>query len=138
MRKVPAEQLLREAEEVEKLSPENPALPRQLAVDLETIERVFFHMAALRVTILEAPANCFYVLGDTPFPTNLLDGFTLPLSCRLALLWEPAGTDMFPDWTRRLAVQSEVEDSNRNQVESALKVVVGPTKAVLEKYATAR
>jgi hypothetical protein len=124
-----------EAAEVLSLSPQDSKLPQQLAIDTETVERTFFQMSRLYVTILDAPSNSNFILGDTPFPAQLISGFTLPISSRLALLWHGCAAEHFPDWTRRGATQGEVEDANRAQIDNALKVVVGPSREALEKYA---
>lgn len=85
---------------------------------------------------VEAPPRQYFLLGDTPFPPGMLTGFTLPVSSSLALIWQPGGTEMLTDWSRRLATELEVNQSNRQQIDNALKVAIGPTKAALEKYGT--
>ena len=91
-------------------------------------------MSKHTVTILDAPMGEYFILGDTPFPPDLGKGFMIPLSASLALLWSPGSSEMFPDWTRRFATVQEVEHSNQQQVDNALEVVIGPSKAILEKY----
>ena len=127
-------QLLAAAEFVEGLSPNDALLPAQMAISQETINAVNSLLENHRISILDAPTGEFFVLGDTPFPLDLAHGFTIPLSSTLALLWEPASGDKLPPWSRRKATIKEVTDSNKIQVDNSFKVVIGPTKAVLQKY----
>ncbi len=132
LRQKSSTQLLAEAEQVERLSPQSPALPQQLAIDPETIERVFFSLAQVTIRLLDAPPGHCFVLGDTPFPPQLGQGFTLPLSAGLAMLWAPEGQEPFPDWARLVATPAQVEHSNRQQANQALRVLIGPNRAVLD------
>jgi hypothetical protein len=134
LRSISEEELLDQAEDVETRPPNDPFIPAQLALDPETIERVFFLLAKHTVTILDAPPGQYFILGDTPFPPGLANGFIVPLSSSLALLWENQDSKMFPTWTRRHATAGEVERSNQEQVDNALEVVIGPTCAVLQRY----
>jgi hypothetical protein len=130
----PEDQLLAQAEDVEFRPPNDPVLPAQLALDPETIERVFFLLGGHMVTVLDAPPGHQFILGDTPFPPELGKGFTIPLSSTMALLWQPGGTEMLPDWTRRQATIQEVDDSNHTQVNNSADIVIGASKAVLQRY----
>lgn len=71
------------------------------------------------------------MLGDSPFPPNLGQGFTLPISSGLALRWSPADGEVFPDWTRRLATPTEVAETNRVQADNAARVLIAQTEAAL-------
>lgn len=128
------DELLRQAEDVEYRPPNDPILPAQLALEPETIERVFFLLGKHMVTILDAPLGHSFILGDTPLPPDLGKGFTVPLSSTMALLWGVGGTEMLPDWTRRQATVREVEDSNQTQLNNSAEVVIGSSKAVLQPY----
>ncbi len=131
IRKRDEEALLEEMDDVLTRPPNDPILPSQIALDPETIGRVFFQLARHSVEILDAPVGAAFVLGDTPFPTNLGQGFTLPISSGLALRWTPAGGEMLPDWTRRLATPAEVAETNRVQAENAACVLIAQAEAEL-------
>ncbi len=134
-RKFDLKQLLNEASDIELMQPTDPDLPKQMAIDCETIERVFFSLSYHSVTILEAPDDLSYIIGDTPLPPELGYEFTVPISNRLALLWEPGSIEMFPSWDRRIARIGELESSNQTQSDNARDVVIGRSRAVLQKYA---
>lgn len=127
--------LLMQAEEVQHLAPTDPALPQQIAVTSETIERVLFAWRNHIVTIIDAPPGETFLLGDTPFSAQSLDEFIVPISSATALLWQPGNTPFEP-WTRRAATPEEVERSRRAQIDNAREVTVGPTRDSLEKYLT--
>lgn len=129
------DELLRQAEEIESLPPNDPILPSQLALDSETVERVLFLLGQHRVTILDATPGHYFLLGDTPLGVDLAKGFTVPLSSAMALLWEPGADEMFPNWCRRRATVAEIEESNQTQVDNAAEVVIGSCKTLLERYA---
>lgn len=131
IRKRDEEALLKEMDDVLTRPPNDAILPSQIALDPETIERVFFQLARHTVEILEAPVGSAFVLGDTPFPPNLGQGFTLPISSRLALRWHPADSEMLPDWTRRLATPIEVAETNQVQADNAARVLIAQTEADL-------
>lgn len=131
---IPQETLLYEAEDIEYRPPNDPTLPAQLSLDPETIERAYLLLGKHRVTILDASEEIKFVLGDTPFPPNLAYGFTIPLSSCLALRWDPADQEMLPAWNRRPALAREVAASNQMQVDNAARVVIGSSKALLERY----
>ncbi len=111
--------------------PNDAFLPSQIALDPETIERVFFQLARHSVEILDAPVGTAFVLGDTPFPPSLGQGFTLPISSGLALRWSPADGEMLPDWTRGFATPTEVAETNRVQAGNAARVLIAQTEADL-------
>ena len=134
LKPVDSAQLGAEAKEIEYMQPTDPELPQQLTVDGETIERVFFNLSHHSVTILEAPDELSFVLGDTPFPPELGKGFIVPISSSLALHWEPGSTEAFPGWARRTARTAELEHSNQVQVDNALDIVIGCSRAILEHY----
>ncbi|KAI1695809.1 hypothetical protein Ddc_20954 [Ditylenchus destructor] len=125
------EALLEEMDDVLTRPPNDAILPSQIALDPETIERVFFQLARHSVEILDAPVGTAFVLGDTPFPPDLGSGFTLPISSGLALRWSPADGDMLPDWTRRLATPTEVAETNRVQADNAACVLIAQAEADL-------
>lgn len=129
-------ELIDEMDDVITRPPNDAILPSQLAIDPETIERVFFGLAQHEVTVLEAPDGESFVLGDTPFPPNIGMGFTLPISRKIALRWEPAQGESFPGWTRRLATSSEVDESNRTQADNALRDLIAGSKEDLEPFKT--
>lgn len=131
IRKLDEEALLEEMDDVLTRPPNDAILPSQIALDPETIERVFFQLARHSVEILEAPVGTAFVLGDTPFPSNLGEGFTLPISSRLALRWNPEDGEMLPDWTRRLATSTEVAETNRVQADNAARILIGQEEADL-------
>ncbi len=126
--------MLDEMDDVITRPPNDAILPSQLAIDPETIERVFFSLARHNVTILDAPVGASFVLSDTPFPPSLGLGFTLPISSMIALRWEPAQGEMFPDWTRRLSSSIEVAESNRIQADNALRDLIAQTEADLAPF----
>lgn len=126
-----AEDLLAQAEMIEHMSPTDSALPQQIALSSETIEQVFFKLCHHNVTILDAPAGSTFVLGDTPFAVDLAKGFVVPISSTIALLWAPGSKEALPDWTRRTATPTEVQTSNRQQIENCLTTVIGPSRASL-------
>lgn len=131
IRKRDEDALLEEMDDVLTRPPNDAILPSQLALDPETVERVFFQLARHNVEILEVPVGMAFVLGDTPFPPNLGQGFTLPISSRLALRWDLAEGEMLPDWTRRLATPSEMAETNRVQADNAARVLIAQTEADL-------
>jgi Protein of unknown function (DUF4238) len=130
----PIAELLRLAEMVQTLPPCSPQLPAQMAIDIETIKSVFFILATYSVTILDAALGDEFILGDTPFPPQLKNGFTIPFSSRIALLYQSGGENLLSDWTRRFATSEEVEDSNQQQFNNSLKVTIGSSKSILQKY----
>lgn len=132
--KVDSERLLAEAKDIQLMPPTDPDLPKHVAVESETIERVLLNLSRHSVTVLEAPDDVSFVLGDTPFPPELGKGFTVPISSRLGLLWEPGSMEVFPSWNRRTAKISELESSNQEQADNARDVVIGCSRAILEKY----
>lgn len=132
---VPENVLLQEAEDIEQLSPNNPLLPAQITVEKETIDAVTTKLANHKITIIDAPLGQHYILGDTPFAIDLGQGFIIPLSSTMALLWEQDTRGKFPPWSRREATLREISDSNDTQANNSLKVIIGPTKNVLVKYA---
>jgi hypothetical protein len=133
-RDMPIEQLISEVIEIENMTPQDPNLPQQLSIDSETIERVFFHLCEHNITILDAPPGVSFILGDTPFPPNLSAGFCIPLSSKVALLWEPGEDIKLPEWTRRMATVDEVHMTNQLQFNQALKLIIGSSRELLEKY----
>lgn len=126
--------ILDEMDDVITRPPNDPILPSQLAIDPETIERVFFSMAWHQVTILDAPSGKSFVLGDTPFPPSLGTGFTLPISSKIALRWDPAQDEMLPNWTRRSASPLEVDLSNQVQAENTLQDLIAHSEADLAPF----
>lgn len=71
IRKRDEEALLEEMDDVLAQPPNDAILPSQIALDPETIERVFFQLARHNVEILDAPVGTALLLGDTPFrPTS--------------------------------------------------------------------
>ena len=126
--------MLDELDDVITRAPNDAILPSQLAIDPETIERVFLGLARHNVTVLDAPIGSSFVLGDTPFPPSLGLGFTLPISGTIALRWEPAQGEMLPDWTRRMATSIEVAESNQVQADNALRDLIGRTEADLAPF----
>lgn len=126
--------MLDEMDDVVTRPPNDAILPSQLAIDPETIERVFFSLARHTVTILDAPIEASFVLGDTPFPPSLGLGFTLPISSAIALKWEPAHGEMLPHWTRRLASSIEVHESNKIQADNALRDLIAKSEADLAPF----
>jgi len=131
IRKRDEEALLEEMDDVLTRPPNDAILPSQLALDPETIELVFFQLARHSVEILDAPVGTAFVLGDSPFPPGLGQGFTLPISSGLALRWSPADGEVLPDWTRRVATPTEVAESNRAQADNAARVLIAHTEAAL-------
>lgn len=126
--------MLDEMDDIITRPPNDAILPSQLAIDPESIERVFFSLAKHDVTILDAPIGVSFVLGDTPFPPSLGLGFTLPISSKIALRWEPAQGEMLPDWTRRSASSIEVTESNQIQADNALRDLIAQTEADLAPF----
>lgn len=128
------EVMLDEMDDVITRPPNDSILPSQLAIDPETIERVFFSLASHHVTILDAPSGASFVLGDTPFPPSLGMGFTLPISSKIALRWDPTQDEMLPDWTRRSASPFEVEKSNQVQADNSLRDLIAHSEADLAPF----
>lgn len=131
IRSLDEESMLEEMDDIVTRPPNDAILPSQLAIDPETIERVFFSLAQHEVTILDAPMGTSFVLGDTPFPPSLRLGFILPISSTIALKWDPAQGEMFPPWTRRLASSTEVAESNQVQADNTLRDLIAQSEADL-------
>jgi hypothetical protein len=124
------QQLLDEADELEKLSPQAPQLPIQDSV--RAVPLVFAKIVAMDMTLLDAPAGRSFVLGDTPLPDyELGQGFSVPLSHVLALKMSPAGDPAAPLSLRRAATPEEVAEINRIQFENAKRLVIASEAAVL-------
>ena len=127
-------QLLEMAEYIENLSPNDPVIPSQLAVYVETIDILCLMLSTLKITILDVPTDFSFILGDTPFPLDLGLGFNIPLSSRLSLLWEVGDGSRYPEWSRRLATINEVNISNKTQADNAAEMIIGSSQAVVKQY----
>lgn len=123
------EQLASELAALQALSPQSSQLPEQEA--LLAAPLIQTTIEGMTLVLLDAPAGEAFVLGDTPLPqSGLQRGFSVPLSCSLAVQAMPAGT---PQHTlaRRPATPAEVRDINRAQADSAREIVIGPSAALL-------
>jgi hypothetical protein len=125
------EALLMEAEEVERLSPQDPRLPMLLA--LSGVREVAMRISAMDLRLYDAPPGKTFVLGDTPVAlSGLSAGFATPLSARLAFVAWPGAGDGTSILDRIEANEAIVDVINRDQVERAASVVVGPDPAILK------
>ncbi len=124
------EALLMEAEEIERLSPQDPRLPMLLA--LNGMGEVALRISAMNFYLHDAPPGKTFVLGDTPVALSRLCGaFATPLSARLAfgaLPGDGSGTSILE---RITATPALVDLINKDQAERAAAVVVGPDPVVL-------
>ena len=102
------QQLLKQLEDIQNLSPNNPWLPMQLAIHSDTINAVSSILANHVITILDAPAGSNFVLSDKSFSESMYMGFYIPLSYKLALAWEHSSAGNTSQWTRKEATLEEV------------------------------
>jgi hypothetical protein len=110
------------------LSPQDPQLPMTDA--LRALNPIAKELARMSYEVLDAPAGLTFVLSDTPLAqSQLTAGFVVPLSKAMAVRAFPSGT---PTIGRRQASPLEVAESNTNQWEMAMDIVVGPDTAVLQ------
>jgi hypothetical protein len=124
--------LQKEVSEVQELSPQSAKLPMQDA--LRAYGLIADEIVKMTFTLLDAPTEDYYVLGDTPTPQYQMNhGFTLPLSKATALQAIPSQGSTTNRITRRAASSTEVQDINREQWENAAKTVIGPDPVVLRK-----
>jgi Protein of unknown function (DUF4238) len=124
--------LLEEAEKLLDLLPYDPRLPAQLS--LAAVELVANCIAVQDLLLLDAPSDSAYVLGDHPVPIRLVSrGFDVPLSSSLAFQATPAAPGSIGGVGRRCANLAEVDEINRHQVARAKSVVIGPSRALLER-----
>lgn len=126
------EQLVAEAAELAGLSPQSSQLPEQDALRAKPL--VEQHLQQMELWLLDAPVTESFVLGDTPIPQSDLHlGFSVPLSRSLAVLARPAPTlhTLQALLFRRTATVEELREINRTQSDSAMRVVIGPSAAVL-------
>lgn len=129
MSKTPNE-LHRELEEVESLSPQDSRLPMQDA--LRADELIAREIQALSLTLLDAPAGSSFVLGDTPMPqSDLAAGFRVPLSKTVCFEAKPGASSL--TLPRRAIASTEVDAINQVQWSNAREIIVGPDPAVLRK-----
>ncbi|GGC83469.1 hypothetical protein GCM10011396_33600 [Undibacterium terreum] len=125
----PPEQLARELDELNALSPQDPQLPEQEALRAQPV--VCAQLQKMEFTLLDAPPGAEFVLGDTPIPQqDLSHGFSVPLSKSVAVLAEPA-TAPQATIARRSATTAEVDAINRTQWDNSRRVVVGSSKPIL-------
>jgi hypothetical protein len=125
--------LMEEAEELLDLLPYDPRLPAQLS--LTATERVTTTIIVQDLLLLDAPSGSAYVLGDHPVPVRRLGcGFDVPLSSSLAFQATPVASISVAGSARRYATPAEVDEINRHQVARAKSVVVGPSRALLERF----
>lgn len=125
-----ADELLKEAQKIEALSPQDPELPVQYSVT--AIPLVRERIIKMDMTLLDAPAGTFFVLGDTPLPDyELGQGFSVPLSSVLALHSRPARDPKVPSSGRRAATVIEVRTINQTQFDSAKSIVIGSDEPTL-------
>lgn len=124
------EQLAQELNELHRLSPQDPQLPEQDA--LRALPIICAQLQKMELTLLDAPPDKEFVLGDTPIPgQNLSDGFSVPISSSVAVLLQPA-TAPQATMARRTATKTDVDAINKTQWDNSLHVVVASSKAVLE------
>jgi len=124
--------LMEEAEKLLDLLPYDPTLPAQLS--LAAVDLVTDRIAVQDLLLLDAPSDSAYVLGDHPVPLRLLSyGFDVPLSSSLAFQAIPVALGTGAGFARRYATLAEVDEINRHQVARAKSVLIGPSRAVLER-----
>lgn len=125
----PPEQLASELEELDALSPQDPRLPEHDALRAQSL--ICAQLKKMEITLLDAPTGCVFLLGDTPMPQHDLQlGFSVPLSQSVAVIAQPANT-IQATMSRRYATAAEVDAVNRAQWENSLRVIVGPSDALL-------
>lgn len=127
------EDLLNEGDEVEKLSPQDPRLPQQIAI--EAAGQVAVVIAGMNLALLDAPSGQNFVLGDRAVPhKSLAAGFDVPLSAQLAFQAVPAGSGAAP-FERRRATVAEVEAINGRQFARHQDMMIGSDPATLRAVA---
>lgn len=125
----PQEQLAQELSELNALSPQDSQLPEQEALKARPL--ICAQLKKMEITLLDAPPNADFVLGDTPIPQyDLSHGFSVPISRSVAVWAMPASAPQ-TIMARRAATTAEVTAVNKAQWDNSLHVVVGPNKAVL-------
>lgn len=125
------EDLLKTAEGIERMSPQDPVLPEQLA--LTGADIVAGQVGGMRLTLLQAKGPDHFILGDTPLPDfDLAKGFSVPLSKSMALR-ASAGEFQLP--LRRVATTADVREINQDQFDRSVNVIIGPEPAVLDALA---
>jgi hypothetical protein len=133
LRQRPTSTLANTAQAINKMSPQNPVLPAQLA--LIGIDTVAGQVNQMTLELLDAPATHHFILRDTPLPNwDLAQGFIVPLSSSLALRAIPR-TNALELPTRRTATADEVTDINVGQYAQARDVVIGPDATYLNGLA---
>ncbi|MBZ9863325.1 DUF4238 domain-containing protein [Mesorhizobium sp. CA12] len=123
-------QLAEELAAMLQLSPQSGQLPLQDAI--RAAPKIEATIAGMQLRLLDAVPPLAFVLGDTPIPqSNLILGFSVPLSKSLAVIATSAGPGKSP-MTRRVATRQEVGGINRIQFENALETVIGPSADLLK------
>ena len=133
LKKRPQETLVATAQRIESLSPQDWMLPQ--VEGLLAVDPISEVIAKMDMSLVEADAPSFFVLGDTPMPdSDLAAGFAVPLTRRVTVKATPSiGTS--PKFTRRKATAEEVGEINGWQAENFLYVMIGPDAAHLAKLA---
>lgn len=130
LRSISAEELFKQAEQIDGLSPHDPRLPQQDAVRATMI--IARAIGAMDLDILDAPSGSSFVLGDRPLPLkNLGHGFSVPLSQRLAICARPPAALGAATQHRKVATPLEVAQINSEQAKRSKSVVIGPDAALL-------
>jgi hypothetical protein len=123
-------QLATELTELRGLSPQDSQLPEQEALLAKSI--ICVQLQKMEISLLDAPSGADFVLGDTPLPQeNLSQGFSIPISKSVAVT-ATSTSGLQTTLARRTATEAEVRSINKWQFENALRVVIGPSRIVLE------
>lgn len=122
--------LATELTELQALSPQSPQLPSQFA--LLAASQIKEIIKTMKLSLLDAPDDEAFVLGDTPLPqSNLAQGFSVPLSKSLAVKAIPS-LNVQTTLHRRKATPDEVKVINQTQADNSRLVVIGPSAELLK------
>jgi hypothetical protein len=116
--------LINEFEILDGLGLQDSAIP--LSDFLDAVTPIANALSHMNIRLLDAPANHFFILGDTPVPqNNAFQGFVVPLNKSLAVEFGAASNS--PSIHPRLALSAnDVKAINGTQWSMAKKIVVGP------------
>lgn len=126
------DELATELEDLKNRPLYDPELPIQkLAIAAKSDIATMIH--DMDITLLDAPINMAYVLGDTPLPqSDLGEGFTVPLSKSVAFRAVKKAIPASPaTFSRKIATADEVFSINQIQRDNSLHLVIGPDRKLL-------